>query len=188
MFMLINNNHKMSETSSNIIKVIVEIERHSNKKWEYDRSLHKLYLDRVLKYPYFYPYAYGFVPDSLGKDGDELDILLITDKHYPNFNESPNCVEGYIVGGLAMQDEKGEDDKIFVVPVDEIGDYLNKSESEIRSMQDDIVWFFSNYKLKEEGRWSRVHCLMDKKEAIIAYRRAIREHVRQSLEKLQKSL
>ena len=170
------------------IKVIIEIERHSNQKWEYDRNNHKLYLDRVLKYPYFYPYAYGFVPDSIGKDGDELDILLITDKNYPNFSKSPNCVEGYIVGGLMMQDEKGEDDKIFVVPVDEIDEYWKKTESEIRTLQEDIVWFFSNYKLKEDNRWSRVHRLMDKGEAIVTYRRAIRARIEQTLDNLQKSL
>lgn len=185
--MLIINKYKMSETSIPI-KVIVEIERHSNQKWEYDRNTNKLYLDRVLQYPYFYPYAYGFVPDSLSKDGDELDILLITDKHYPNFNESPNYIEGYIVGGLVMHDEKGEDDKIFVVPVDEIDNYRKKSDSEIRIMQDNIVWFFSNYKLKEECKWSRVYRLMEKEDAVIAYRRAIRAHIQQSLDKLQKSL
>ena len=170
------------------IKVIIEVEKHSNQKWEYDRTLNRLYLDRVLKYPYFYPYAYGFVPYSLGKDGDELDMLILTDKHYPNFNVSPNCVEGYIVGGLSMSDEKGDDDKIFVVPVDEIEDYMKLSEPEIRSMHDDIVWFFSNYKLKDEDKWSKVHRLMTRNIAVITHRRAVRAFVNTSLNTLQKSL
>ena len=170
------------------IKVIIEIEKHSNQKWEYDRVTKRLYLDRILKYPYFYPYAYGFVPNSLGKDGDELDILLLSDKHYQNFNLSPNCIEGYIVGGLRMEDEKGEDDKIFVVAVDEIEEYMKKSESQIRSMQDDIVWFFSNYKLKENNSWSKVYGLMDKNEANVVYRQAVCSSVQQKLDTLQKSL
>jgi len=170
------------------IKVIIEIEKHSNQKWEYDRVVKRLYLDRILKYPYFYPYAYGFVPNTLGKDGDELDILLLSDKHHPNFNASPKLIEGYIVGGLRMEDEKGEDDKIFVVAVDEMDDYLQKSESQIRSMQDDIVWFFSNYKLKEQNSWSRVHGFMDKNEAVTTYRKAVCDGIQQKLDILQKSL
>lgn len=170
------------------IKVVIEIEKHSNQKWEYDRTLNRLFLDRVLKYPYFYPYAYGFVPDTLGKDGDELDILLISDKHHPNFNKSPTSIEGYIVGGLIMHDEKGEDDKIFVVPVDEIADYAKLSKLQLQLMRDDIVWFFSNYKLKDEDRWSKVGRLMDKSEAVLTYRRAIRAHVDNTLDELQKSL
>jgi inorganic pyrophosphatase len=157
------------------VKVIIEIEKYSNKKWEYDRKTDTLFLDRVLKYPYFYPYAYGFFPNTLGNDGDELDALLITDSFYRNYAENKTTIECYIVGGLMMHDEKGEDEKIFVVPIDEIDNYNNKTSLELQLIHDDIIWFFSNYKIREEDKWSRVDHLLDKDTAINVYNIAARK-------------
>jgi len=154
------------------VSIIIEIERHSNIKWEYDRVNDTLFLDRVLKYPYFYPYAYGFFPKTLGNDGDELDALLITETPYQNYTGNKTTIECYIVGGLMMNDEKGEDEKIFVVPKDEINEYLSKSDAEKQQIQDDIIWFFSNYKLREEGKWSQDGILLDVDTAINVYNTA----------------
>ena len=165
----------MSEIQNKIVNVIIEVEKHSNKKWEYDRKNDTLFLDRILKYPYFYPYAYGFFPNTLGNDGDELDALLITDNIYKNYTEDKTTIECYIVGGLMMHDEKGVDEKIFVVPKDEIDNYNNKPASELQLINDDIVWFFSNYKLREEGKWSRVEHLLDKSAAVNVYNIAARK-------------
>ena len=161
----------MTTTELFPVTVIIEIEKYSNMKWEYDRIKDELFLDRILNYPYFYPYAYGFIPYTLGNDGDELDILLITDKKYPNYNtERTSSIDGCIVGGLMMHDEKGADEKIFVVPIDEIDEYNCKSASEIQQMEENIVWFFSNYKSKDTDKWSRVEQLLTKEEAILTYK------------------
>jgi inorganic pyrophosphatase len=159
--------------NTNVVKMIIEIERHSNQKWEYDRANDRLFLDRILEYPYFYPYAYGFFPNTLGNDGDELDALLITGKRYQNYNDSKTEIEGVIVGGLMMHDEKGEDEKIFVVPVDEMENYNKKTGVELLSMNNDIEWFFSNYKSREEGKWSRVEHLLNKEDAVNVYKKSI---------------
>jgi inorganic pyrophosphatase len=162
-------NTKDFESIGPLVNIIVEIERHSNQKWEYDRINDTLFLDRVLKYPYFYPYAYGFFPNTLGNDGDELDVLLLTETPYKNYTDSKVTIEGYIVGGLMMYDEKGEDEKIFVVPKNEIYLYLSKSDSEKAQMHDDIMWFFTNYKLRENGKWSKVGSLLDVNTAVNLY-------------------
>jgi len=156
--------------------VIIEIERYSNQKWEYDRANDILFLDRVLKYPYFYPYAYGFIPETLGNDGDELDILLISDKKYQNYNDSRFTVQGVIVGGLMMHDEKGADEKIFVVPIDEFENYKKKPKSEIDVMEENIIWFFSNYKSQDEDKWSSVDRFLTKDESIQIYRKSMFEY------------
>jgi inorganic pyrophosphatase len=163
----------MNTSVGPLVNVILEIERHSNKKWEYDRVNDTLFLDRILKYPYFYPYAYGFFPKTLGNDGDELDALLITEKEYQNYNASRKTIEGVIVGGLMMHDEKGEDEKIFVVPKDEIDSYYNKTGLELQLIREDIIWFFSNYKIREEGKWSRVEYILNKEDAIHMYNIAV---------------
>lgn len=153
------------------VKMIIEIERHSNVKWEYNRSKCKLELDRLLPYPYFYPYAYGFFPDTLGNDGDELDALYITNTPFANYNEIEASVGGYIVGGLIMEDEKGMDEKIFVVPEMEIHAFQEMDHAEKDRIYEDIVWFFSHYKSKDGcERWSKVHRIVDEWEATQIYK------------------
>lgn len=159
-------------SSDTLVEIVVEIERHSNLKWEYDRANDSLFLDRVLQYPYFYPYAYGFFPNTLGNDGDELDVLLISDKKYPNYNVEKKQIRGYIIGGLMMFDEKGADEKIFVVPVEEMDEYLSKSDAEKTRMRDNIIWFFTNYKKNELDKWSRVESLLSLEQAVEIYNSA----------------
>lgn len=163
-----------------LVDIIIEIERHSNMKWEYDRVNDSLFLDRVLMYPYFYPYAYGFFPNTIGNDGDELDVLLITDKKYENYNSQKKKVSGYIVGGLMMHDEKGQDEKIFAVPEDEIEAYHKMPEIDKIIMHNNITWFFSNYKIRDEGKWSRVEYIMSPEEAVASYRNAKKEFLGKS--------
>lgn len=153
------------------VNIIIEIERHSNIKWEYNRITQKLELDRMLPYPYFYPYAYGFFPDTLGNDGDELDVLYITDTQFVNYNEIRASVGGYIVGGLIMEDEKGMDEKIFVVPENEIAKFQVMDHDTKHKIYEDIVWFFSHYKSKDGNtRWSKVHRIVDAWEATQIYK------------------
>jgi inorganic pyrophosphatase len=168
--MVVYNNMDLGK----FVSVIIEIERHSNQKWEYDREGDMLYLDRVLPYPYFYPYAYGFFPNTLGNDGDELDILYITETPVVNYNTIRVKLGGYIVGGLVMEDEKGMDEKIFVVPENEINSYLSMDHDERNEKFEDIVWFFSQYKSKDNGkRWSKVHRVIDAFEATQIYESSV---------------
>ena len=146
--------------------VYVEIAKHSNIKNEYDSALKKLVVDRVLPYPYFYPYAYGFIPYTKADDQDELDALIITDQtcltdtHY----------DVYIIGALVMEDEKGMDEKILCVLCDEVSNITDLDDLSCE-VKDNIHWFFSNYKSKSktEGKWSKVHGFVNKESAIELY-------------------
>ncbi len=152
-----------------MIKTIhIEIEKHSNLKFEYDKISDSLKLDRILPYPYFYPYAYGYFKNTIGNDGDELDALLLTDKAY----KVDDHVDCKIVGGLIMEDEKGMDEKIFVVPIHDTW-YENLSENDKDDIHNNIIWFFSNYKSKEKIKWSKVHNLMSVEEANDLYNNSV---------------
>ena len=150
------------------ILAYLEIEKHSNIKYEYDKKFNKLMVDRVIPYPYFYPYSYGYIPNTLGKDNDELDILLITNEKYKN----DILIECHIIGGLVMEDEKGMDEKILVVPCNEY-ELVNDMSSLSQNVLDDIHWFFSNYKSKTPNKWSKVYNFISKEEAIKLYQESI---------------
>jgi len=159
------------EDESYKISVYIEIEKHTNVKYEYCKMQKKLIIDRILPYPFFYPYAYGFVPNTLASDNDELDILIITDT--PLKNDKYYTV--YIIGVLYMEDEKGEDNKILCVLED---DYKNiKDISDIDDKkQNDIIWFFSNYKSSTPGKWSKVTSLENKEAAYKIYLNSLHEN------------
>jgi inorganic pyrophosphatase len=100
------------------IRVYIEIEKNSNIKYEFNKENNKLEIDRILDPPFVYPYAYGFIPNTLAMDGDDLDILIITDKNLKN----DNFYDVYIIGVLIMEDEKGMDEKVLCVLEE---DYIN---------------------------------------------------------------
>lgn len=131
------------------IDVVIEIPRGSRNKYEYDHERHVMRLDRRLFSATVYPADYGFLPDSLGEDGDPLDALVLLDD--PTF---PGCwVTARPVGVLWMEDEAGPDAKIICVPgsdvrwnhvdqLDELPDHLIR----------EIVHFFDVYKDLEPGK------------------------------------
>ena len=55
---------------------MVEIPMGSRNKYEYDPQLKAIKLDRFVSASVVYPTDYGFIPDTLGLDGDELDVLI----------------------------------------------------------------------------------------------------------------
>ena len=149
----------------NKVEVYVEIEKGSNIKYEYDKTVNELVIDRVLDAPFYYPYAYGFIPHTLAQDGDDLDILIITpDNHI--------CRDAfykvYIIGALKMEDEKGVDEKILCVLPEDYNDIQDISDLN-PSILENIDWFFANYKKKTVDKWSKTHGFMNKKDAIKLY-------------------
>ena len=163
-----NNCNEPTIFSNSKIKVYIEIEQHSNIKYEYDKIEKKLIVDRILNYPYFYPYAYGFIPNTLGNDGDDLDILIISDKKI----EKDNYYDVYIIGALEMSDEKGMDEKILCV-LEEDYQNINNIDNLSEKIKKDIHWFFSNYKNESNGKWSKVFGFMDKEFALNLYNSSI---------------
>ncbi len=131
----------------NTIDVIIEIPAGSRNKYEYDHASHVIRLDRVLHSSVHYPSDYGFIPDTLSKDGDPLDVLvLVIDPTFPGCH-----VPARPVGLLRMHDEKGEDEKVLAVPT---GD---PRFEEYHSLEDlpahwlrEIENFFATYKLLED--------------------------------------
>jgi len=161
------------------ISVYIEIEKYSNIKYEWNRNTQRLEVDRILPSPYVYPFSYGFFPNTLGNDGDEMDILVLT-----NIDYKPDTVikEVEIVGGLYMEDEKGEDEKILVVPKGDLY-YQQLTEKEKEYTLDLIQWFFSNYKKNTPNKWSKTKGFMDKEKAVQYYRESIQRYHLSTLKK-----
>ncbi|HEY7124109.1 MAG TPA: inorganic diphosphatase [Ktedonobacterales bacterium] len=125
------------------VEAMVEIPRGSRNKYEYDHERGVIRLDRVLYSSVHYPTDYGFLLNTLSGDGDPLDVLVVVNE--PTF---PGCLMRVRpIGTLIMSDEKGEDEKILAVPVDDprfrtINDLPDLAEH----WQREISAFFRTYK------------------------------------------
>jgi inorganic pyrophosphatase len=134
-------------TMLDAIDVVIEIPQGSRNKYEYDHLTHTIHLDRVLHAAVHYPTDYGFIPDTLSKDGDPLDVLvLVLDPTFPGCH-----LPARPIGVLRMRDEKGEDEKILAVPIgdprfDGIVDLEGVPSHHLR----EIEHFFATYKLLED--------------------------------------
>jgi inorganic pyrophosphatase len=161
-------------TTETLINVYIEIEKGSNLKYEFNKQTNQLELDRVLSGPHVYPYAYGFIPNTLAEDGDELDVLVVCD--VPNYRiQNDTYIDVYIVGALLMEDEHGNDHKILAVPNYESGDIQSLYDIPADRLES-IQTFFSNCEKNEPDKWSIVHGFVGKPAAIKIYQTSILPH------------
>src|SRR6516162_6407805 len=88
------------------LRVVIETPKGSRNKYDYDPDCDCLELATVLPEGMSFPYDFGFVPSTLGEDGDPLDILVLMDAPVV-----PGCViRARPVGAIeAKQKAKGED-------------------------------------------------------------------------------
>lgn len=62
------------------LNAIVDTPKHSRNKYEYDAKLGLFKLAGVLAVGAYFPYDFGYVPSTLGEDGDPLDVLILMDE------------------------------------------------------------------------------------------------------------
>src|SRR5436189_1348586 len=128
---------------------LIEIPEGSRAKYELDKKTGLLRLDRVIYSSFHYPINYGFIPQTLGQDGDPLDILVFCSQSI-----QPLClVEANVVGNMQMVDQGQVDDKIIAVAAND------PSVNHIKTVKDlpphfiaELKNFFEQYKVLENKR------------------------------------
>ena len=100
---------------NNKVNVVIEIPTGSNHKIEWDREHACFMLDHIEPIAFAKPCNYGFIPQTLDEDGDELDILMITEQPLT----TGIYVNARILGVMKFIDGGEVDDKIICVPADD---------------------------------------------------------------------
>ena len=147
------------------IYVVVEIPQGSSIKYEVDKESGAIFVDRFLYTAMYYPFNYGFIPNTLAEDGDPTDVLVVSSEPV-----SPGSViRSRPIGMLEMEDEEGIDTKIIAVPVSK----LDKTFDNIKEVSDlpeailnKIKHFFEHYKELEPGKWVKVKSFKGVKDAL----------------------
>ena len=107
-------------------------------------------LDRVEPAIFAKPTNYGFIPQTLDEDGDELDALIVTDQPLA----TGVFLEAKVIGVLEFVDDDEVDDKVIVVPADDrnTGNAINSLEDVPPQLLKQIEHHFNHYKdLKKPG-------------------------------------
>jgi inorganic pyrophosphatase len=148
---------------------VIEIPQGSKLKYEIDKRTGMLMLDRVLYSSVHYPANYGFVPQTHADDGDPLDVLVLMQEPVHPLT----IVRARAIGGFRMRDDKGVDDKIVAVAVDDpsVAHYTEASQLPPHVLRE-LRRFFQDYKVLE-GKVSEVDELYDRARAIAVIHEAM---------------
>lgn len=140
-------NVRIGANAPEVFNTIIEIPRGSTNKYEWDPESGYFKLDRVLYSPLFYPFDYGFIPQTEYLDGDPMDVLVMV--YHPTF---PGCiVEARAIGVLEMRDEKGPDEKLLCVATkDPRYGYRQHFEEISPHTLKEVMHFFKVYKDLED--------------------------------------
>lgn len=133
-----------------VVNTVVEISQGSMLKIEWDRTRAAFMLDRVEPGIFAKPCNYGFIPQTIDEDGDELDTLIVTSEPVP----TGVWMEARVIGVLQFEDDGEMDHKIVVVPADDrnTGDAVRTLDDLGERWKQQIEHHFTHYKdLKKPG-------------------------------------
>ena len=128
------------------VNAIIEIPQGSRAKYEIDKKTGLLKLDRVIYSSFHYPVNYGFIPQTLGEDGDPLDILVLCSQTI----QALCLVQATVIGNMQMIDSGEKDDKIIAVATkDPSVNHIGSIEDMPPHFINELRNYFEQYKVLE---------------------------------------
>jgi inorganic pyrophosphatase len=141
------------------VRIVIETPRGSRSKYSYDPECDCMQLSTVLPEGMVFPYDFGFIPSTLGEDGDPLDILVLMEA-----SVIPGCVvRARLVGAIeAEQKEKGEgwtrNDRLIAIATHAQTYDKAKKLSDLRPhLLDEIKQFFVSYNKLRDRKFRATH-------------------------------
>lgn len=146
------------------INVLIEIPKSSLVKYEIDKDTGVLVVDRFIYTAMGYPFNYGYLPNTKSKDGDAVDVMVVST--YPV--QAGSMLPSRVIGMLEMEDEAGIDNKIIAVPTKKVDPFYASIQdlSDLNEATKNLIkHFFENYKDIEPGKWTKVRNFLGKEDA-----------------------
>lgn len=138
------------DIENKIVNIVVEIPFGSTDKIEWSPITNKFEIDRVESVGFPEPTNYGFIPKTVGGDGDNLDAFIVQDKAIP----SGTVVSARLIGVMLFMDEGEVDDKVVAVPLSGSESVLSLSDLPKQKIKE-IEYHFNHYKdYKQPGSTS----------------------------------
>jgi inorganic pyrophosphatase len=141
------------------LRVVIETPRGSRSKYSYDPDCDCMQLSTVLPEGLVFPYDFGFIPSTLGDDGDPLDILVLMEA-----SVIPGCVvRARLIGAIeAEQKENGHgwtrNDRLIAVATHAQTHEKARTLSDLRPhLVDEIREFFVTYNKLRDRKFRVKH-------------------------------
>lgn len=151
---------------------VIEISKGSKKKYELDKETGFIILDRILYTSTHYPANYGFIPRTLGDDGDPMDVLLLCSESL----EPLTICRAYPIGVINMIDNGHRDEKIIAIPfTDPTYNMFNDINQLPAHIFEEMRHFFSVYK-SLEGKTTAVDEVQGREAAIAIIEKSIEDY------------
>ncbi|HEY0051347.1 MAG TPA: inorganic diphosphatase, partial [Pyrinomonadaceae bacterium] len=129
------------------LHVVVDTPKGSRNKYEFDEKLGLFKLGGVLAVGHSFPFDFGFIPNTLGGDGDPLDVLVLLDE--PAFVGCliPARLIGVVEAEQTERDgETGRNDRLIAVASNSRVHEDVKSINDLNeTLVDEIEHFFVSY-------------------------------------------
>ncbi len=139
------------------IEIIIETIAGTTVKYKYDPRSNSFKTKKVLPLGMVFPYHFGFLPGTIGEDGDPLDAMVISG----NKSFTGARVACRLVGAiLAKQSDKGKtmrNDRYFFVPVDDVVfEHIKTLQQFGARHNQQLKDFFINYNKAENKKFTPV--------------------------------
>ena len=152
------------DKAENALRVVIETPKGSHNKYDYDPDCDCFELATVLPEGMTFPFDFGFIPSTLGEDGDPLDVLVLLD-----FPVIPGCIlKARLVGAIqAKQKEKGEEwlrnDRLIAVALHARSHQGIKTLTDLRPhLLEQITEFFVDYNKQDDKKFKPIgNCDVD---------------------------
>ncbi|MBP6005604.1 inorganic diphosphatase [Candidatus Saccharibacteria bacterium] len=134
---------RIGKNAPEIVNAVIEIPRGDRNKYEYDEQMDVIKLDRVQYTAMACPQNYVFIPDTHCEDGDHLDGFL-----FSSFDLTQACVvEARVIGVIYMDDGGEQDDKVLLVPVEDMRfDQIQDISDLAPHLIEEIIHYLKHYK------------------------------------------
>jgi inorganic pyrophosphatase len=135
------------------VTIVIETSRGARTKLAYDKERETFVVKKLLPQGMSFPFDFGFIPSTIGGDGDPIDVLLLMDEPVPPGAVVPARLIGVIE---AIQTEKGgeaerNDRLIAVADASELFADVKKLSDLPKAVASQIEHFFISYN-EQAGR------------------------------------
>jgi inorganic pyrophosphatase len=140
-------NELSPEGEDGLYNVVVETPKGSPNKLAYEPELGTFLLKAVLPQGSTFPFDFGFIPRTLGDDGDPLDVLVLMDHPLPPGTVVPSRLVGVISGDQTERDgETEENDRLLAVSPESPTYKDTRTLSDLpEELVEQVAQFFVNY-------------------------------------------
>lgn len=154
------------DAEKKVCRAIIETPKGCRNKFDYDPESNLFKLAGLLPAGMMFPFDFGFIPSTLGEDGDPLDILILMDTP-----THVGCLADVRIIGIvkAEQTEDGKtetNDRLFGSAVHSYNyEHLESIDEVGKTLISQIEEFFVSYN-KQRGKKFRVTGTSGPKKAI----------------------